>query len=96
MSVARGGAPRPRPKTSVGGRDYVLHVDRPGYDRHVWCGRLRERVNRDADFGDVTEPREEHCQNCLRCRSLATTVSCAEVAVPTVSDTTAVASEKRP
>jgi hypothetical protein len=52
-------------KTSVGGRDYVLHI--ADGDRTL-CGRLAERVN--CDRGTATD--EEICRACLRKRQHAT------------------------
>ena len=47
-------------KTSVHGTDYVLHLDRPGYPNHVWCGRKRVDMNRaDLKEGDAIGT-EEH------------------------------------
>lgn len=66
-------------KTSVRGTDYVLHLDRPGYPNHVWCGRKRVDVNRaDLKDGDAVGT-EEHCRMCIRCMRFGAAIEPREV-----------------
>lgn len=54
-----------RPRTSVTGRNYVLHLDRGG--GRTYCGRLCASVNCAAFGHDETE--EQTCQQCVRLKN---------------------------